>query len=898
MGGKPIQDHDRTETQEWIDSLQAVAQGAGRERARFLLQRLIEWGQRNDIVAPFLANTPYINSIPVERQPTYPGDRAIERRIKSLIRWNAMAMVVRANRRSPGIGGHISTFASAATLLEVGFEHFFRGNTAEQVGDQIYFQGHCAPGIYARAYLLRRLSTRQLENFRRELQPGGGLSSYPHPWLMPDFWEFPTVSMGLSPITAIYQARFNRYLQDRGLKNTSGSHVWALLGDGEMDEPEALGAITLASREELNNLIFVVNCNLQRLDGPVRGNGNIIQELEGAFLGAGWNVIKVLWGDDWDPLFTADLDGVLVDRMNETIDGEWQKYSVESGAYAREKFFGKDPRLLKLVEHISDEQIQKLRLGGHDPAKVYAAFQAAVTHQGQPTVILARTIKGYGLGEAGEGRNITHQQKKLDEEELRSFRDRFDIPIPDDQLEEAPFFRPAEGSVETQYMMERRRVLGGFIPRRRVRAAPLEPPKPEIFAEFLGSTGDRDAATTMVMVRLLARLMNDPVLGPLIVPIIPDEARTFGMDALFRKYGIYAHCGQRYEPVDSHLLLYYREIKDGQILEEGITEAGAMASFAAAGTANVTHGINTIPFFFFYSMFGFQRIGDMAWACGDARCRGFLLGCTSGRTTLAGEGLQHQDGHSHILASTIPNVIAYDPAFSFEIAIIVRDGIRRMYHVREPVFYYLTVQNEPYIHPAMPDGVEAGVLKGLYKFSAAEKPDKKPRVHLFGSGAILREAIAAQSLLDERFGVAADVWSATSYLLLRREALACERWNLLHPDQPPRVPYVTQVLADEPFPVIATGDYMKSVPDQIARWVPGGLRPLGTDGFGRSEARAELRDHFEIDARYTALAALQELARIGKFERSKLAAAVKTLNINPDKLDPIAPPKPETLQEN
>jgi len=898
MGGAPIQDHDRTETQEWIDSLQAVVQVAGHERARFLLQRLIEWGQRNDIVAPYLANTPYINSITVERQPAYPGDRAIERRIKSLIRWNAMAMVVRANRRSPGIGGHISTFASAATLLEVGFEHFFRGNTPEQVGDQIYFQGHSAPGIYSRAYLLRRLTTRQLENFRRELQPGGGLSSYPHPWLMPDFWEFPTVSMGLSPITAIYQARFNRYLQDRGLKDTSGSHVWALLGDGEMDEPESLGAITLASREELNNLIFVVNCNLQRLDGPVRGNGNIIQELEGAFLGAGWNVIKVLWGDDWDPLFAADADGVLVDRMNETIDGEWQKYTVESGAFSREKFFGKDPRLLRLVDHLSDEQIQKLRLGGHDPAKVYAAFKAAIEHEGQPTIILARTIKGYGLGEAGEGRNITHQQKKLDEEELRSFRDRFDIPIPDDQLEDAPFFRPSEDSDEFQYMMERRRALGGFIPRRRVRAAPLDPPKPEIFTEFLQGTGERDAATTMVMVRLLARLMDDPAIGSLIVPIIPDEARTFGMDALFRKYGIYAHGGQRYEPVDSHLLLYYRESKDGQILEEGITEAGAMASFAAAGTANVTHGINTIPFFFFYSMFGFQRIGDLGWACGDARCRGFLLGCTSGRTTLAGEGLQHQDGHSHVLASTIPNVIAYDPAFSYEIAAIVRDGIRRMYHLREPVFYYLTVQNEPYPHPPMPEGVEEGILKGLYKFSSAKNPGKKPRVHLFGSGAILREAIAAQALLDERFGVAADVWSATSYLLLRREALACERWNLLHPDNPQRIPYVTQCLGDEPFPVVATCDYMKSVPDQIARWVPGGLRPLGTDGFGRSEARAELRDYFEIDARYTALAALQELSRIGKYDRAKLADAVKTLNINPEKLNPIAPPKPETLQES
>ncbi len=897
MAGTPIQDSDRTETQEWIDSLQAVAQTAGRERATFLLGRLIEWGQRNQIVAPFTANTAYVNTIPAERQPPYPGDRAIERRIKSLIRWNAMAMVVRANRRSAGIGGHISTFASAATLLEVGFEHFFRGNTREQVGDQIYFQGHSSPGIYARAYLLRRLKTRQLENFRRELQPGGGLSSYPHPWLMPDFWEFPTVSMGLSPITAIYQARFNRYLQDRGLKDTSESHVWAFLGDGEMDEPEALGAITLASREELDNLIFVVNCNLQRLDGPVRGNGNIIQELEGAFLGAGWNVIKVLWGDDWDSLLAADADGLLAQRMNETIDGEWQKYTVESGAYAREKFFGADPRLSRLVQHLSDEQIQKLRLGGHDPAKVYAAYKAAVEHVGQPTVILARTIKGYGLGEAGEGRNITHQQKKLDEEELHHFRERFDIPIPDDQLDEAPFFRPSEDSIEFQYMMERRRALGGFVPRRLIRAAPLDPPKPDLFKEFLDGTGDRDAATTMVMVRLLARLMDDPTLGKLIVPIIPDEARTFGMDALFRKYGIYAHRGQRYEPVDSHLLLYYRESKDGQILEEGINEAGAMASFAAAGTATVTHGVNTIPFFFFYSMFGFQRIGDLAWACGDARCRGFLLGCTSGRTTLAGEGLQHQDGHSHVLASTIPNVITYDPAFSYEIATIVRDGIRRMYHAREPVFYYLTIQNEPYPHPSMPQGAEEGILKGLYRFRASSRPGKKPRVHLFGSGAILREAVAAQEILAERFGVAADVWSATSYLLLRREALACERWNLLHPDQPQRIPYVTRILADQPYPVVATGDYMKSVPDQIARWVPGGLRPLGTDGFGRSEARAELRDYFEIDARYTALAALQELARIGKFERSKLADAVKALGINPEKLDPVAEPKPETLQE-
>ncbi|RME38708.1 MAG: pyruvate dehydrogenase (acetyl-transferring), homodimeric type, partial [Planctomycetota bacterium] len=696
---------------------------------------------------PFTANTPYVNTIPPERQPPYPGDRAIERRIKSIIRWNAMAMVVRANRRSSGIGGHISTFASAATLLEVGFHHFFRAHTKEQVGDQIFIQGHAAPGIYARAYVERRLDARHLHNFRRELAEGGGLSSYPHPWCMPDFWEFPTVSMGLSPITAIYQARFNRYLQDRGLKDTSGSRVWAFLGDGEMDEPEALGAITLAAREELDNLVFVVNCNLQRLDGPVRGNGNIIQELEGAFRGAGWNVIKVIWGEDWDPLLAADTEGLLVQRMNETLDGEWQKYTVESGAYSREKFFGTDPRLLKLVEHLSDEQIRKLRLGGHDPVKVYAAYKAACETEGRPTVILARTIKGYGLGEAGEGRNITHQQKKLSEDELRHFRDRFDIPIPDDQLVEAPFYRPAEDSEEYRYLLERRRALGGFVPQRRVRAAPISPPSADVFAEFLQGSGGRDVATTMAMVRMLSRLMDDPQIGRLIVPIVPDEARTFGMDALFRKYGIYSHVGQRYEPVDSHLFLYYRESRDGQLLEEGITEAGAMASFTAAGTANVTHGINMIPFFLFYSMFGFQRIGDSIWAAADARARGFLIGCTSGRTTLAGEGLQHQDGHSLLLASTNPSVVSYDPAFAYELALIVREGIRRMYERREPVLYYITVGNEPYPQPPMPEGVEEGVLKGMYKFRAADPSRKGPRVHLFGSGALMREALAAQEVL-------------------------------------------------------------------------------------------------------------------------------------------------------
>ncbi len=897
MATTPLSDVDRIETKEWIESLKAVVESTGRDRARYLLGQLIDWGKRNDVVAPFTASTPYVNTIHEDRQFDYPGTREIERRVKSLVRWNAMAMVVRANRRSAGIGGHISTYASAATLLEVGYNHFFKAHHKEQVGDQIFFQGHCAPGIYSRAYLEHRLDSKHLRNYRREMAKDGGLSSYPHPWSMPDFWEFPTVSMGLSPITAIYQARFNRYLHDRGLADTSGSKVWAFLGDGEMDEPESLGAIRLASREELDNLIFVVNCNLQRLDGPVRGNGNIIQELEGAFRGAGWNVVKVLWGQDWDPLLRADTDGVLVDRMNETIDGEWQKYTVESGAYSREKFFGTDPRLAAMVEHLSDGQIRKLRLGGHDPVKVYSAYKSAIEHEGQPTVVLARTIKGYGLGEAGEGRNITHQQKKLNFEELQHFRDRFDIPIKDEDLEEAPFFRPDKKSDEYNYLMERRHSLGGFVPRRRVRVAPLESPNDDVFGEFYKGTGDREAATTMVIVRLLTRLMDDEEIGKLIVPIVPDEARTFGMDALFRKYGIYSHVGQRYEPVDSNMFLYYRESKDGQILEEGITEAGSMASFAAAGSANVTHGVNTIPFFLLYSMFGFQRIGDSAWACGDARVRGFFVGCTAGRTTLAGEGLQHQDGHSHLLASTLPSVVAYDPAYSYEIATIVKDGIRRMYHDREPVFYYITVQNEPYPHPDMPEGVEEGILKGLYKVRPNENPGDKPRIHLFGSASILREALAAQVILDEKFGVAADVWSATSYNELRREALSCERWNLLHPDQTPRVPYVTQVLKDEPFPVVATGDYMKAVPDQIARWVPAGLYPLGTDGFGRSEARAQLRNYFEIDAKYVALAALRQLAKIGKFDREKLTDAIKILEIDPEKSNPVAVPKPDTLDE-
>ncbi len=878
-------DIDPAETSDWLESIQAVLGEQGPARAQFLLGRLIEWGRKRGVVLPFTANTPYVNTIPASRQPPYPGDRAIERRIKSIIRWNAMAMVVRANRKQEGIGGHISTYASAATLLEVGFNHFFRGHDAD-AGDQVYFQGHASPGIYARAYVEHRLEAARLHNFRRELAEGGGLSSYPHPWLMPDFWEFPTVSMGLAAISSLYQARFNHYLRDRGLKDTEGSRVWAFLGDGETDEPEALGAITLASREGLDNLIWVINCNLQRLDGPVRGNGQIIQELEATFRGAGWNVIKVLWGSEWDSLFEADTEGVLVQRMQETVDGQWQKYIVESGAYARKHFFGADPRLARLVEHLSDDELYRLKRGGHDPVKVYAAYRAAVEHVGSPTVVLAKTVKGYGLGEAGEGRNISHQQKKLNEEELRRFRDRFDIPISDQAVAEAPFYRPPKGSEEYEYLMDRRRALGGFVPRRVVRAPKLKAPALDYFDEFLAGSGGRDVATTMALVRMLTRLMDHKELGRLVVPIVPDEARTFGMDALFRKYGIYAHRGQLYEPVDSHLLLYYREAKDGQLLEEGITEAGAMASFTAAGTAYAHHGVPTIPFFIFYSMFGCQRIGDSIWAHADARGRGFLVGATAGRTTLAGEGLQHQDGHSHVLAGTVPTLQPYDPAYAYEIAVIIQDGIRRMYELGEDAFYYLTVQNEPYPQPHLPDGVREGILKGLYKVRPAEQPGDRPRVHLFGSGSILREALAAQELLVGEFGVPADVWSATSYTILRREALDLERWNRLHPEEPVQRPYVTELLEPEPWPVVAATDYMKIVADQIARWVPGGLTSLGTDGFGRSEGRAQLREHFEVNAAHIAYAALCRLAEINRFPRKRLASAAGSLKLKVHRPNP------------
>jgi len=878
---------DPQEVQEWVESFDQVVREEGQESAITLLDRLRGHAQARGIALPFTANTPYLNTISFEKQAIFPGDQEIERRIKSLVRWNALAMVVRANRVDHSIGGHISTYASAATLFEVGFNHFFRGRTDEFEGDTVYLQGHASPGVYARAFLEGRLSMKQLENFRRELREGGGLSSYPHPWLMPDFWEFPTVSMGLSPLMAIYQARFNRYLEDRSLKPRTDAKVWAFLGDGETDEPETLGAITLASRENLDNLIFVINCNLQRLDGPVRGNGKIVQELEAAFRGAGWNCIKVLWGSDWDPLFERDTDGLLAKRLGEMVDGETQKISVESGAYVRQQVFGGDPRLLKMVEDLPDEALRTMRQGGHDPRKVYAAYKAAFEHKGSPTVILARTIKGYGLGESGEGRNITHQQKKLNEEELREFRSRFGIPISDEQLAETPFYLPPEDSREIQYIRARRQALGGYVPARKVRSKPIVADQDALFREFHSGSEGREVSTTMAFVGMLRQMLRDPEIGKLVVPIVPDEARTFGMESLFRQVGIYSSRGQLYEPVDVHTLLYYKEAKDGQILEEGITEAGSMASFIAAGSAYATHGINTIPFFIYYSMFGLQRISDFIWAAADMRCRGFMLGGTAGRTTLAGEGLQHQDGNSHILALPIPTMRAYDPAFAYEIAVIIQDGIRRMYKDGESIFYYITVMNEPYAMPPMPAGVQDGILKGMYKFRASEDKKSKLRAQLFGSGAILREALKAQEILGEKYGVSADVWSVTSYKSLYSDGIDTERWNLLHSGEKARVPYVSQCLADSDGVLVAASDYLKALPNLISRWAPRRLASLGTDGFGRSESRAALRDFFEVDARFIALATLYELFREGKIESGVVQKAVKELEINLDKPNPL-----------
>ena len=877
------------ETREWVDSLDYVLSKGGPERAGRLLQQLSLHARRAaGVHLPFVATTPYQNTIPVRQQPPFPGSQDMERRIKSLVRWNAMAMVVRANRVENGIGGHISTFASAATLYEVAFNHFFRAKTHDGDRDIVYFQGHAAPGMYSRAYLEGRLSKEKLENFRRELKPGGGLSSYPHPWLMPDFWEFPTVSMGLGPIQSIYHARFIRYLENRGLKESRNGRVWAFMGDGEMDEPESLGSITLASRERLDNLIWVINCNLQRLDGPVRGNGKIIQELEAIFRGAGWNVIKVIWGSDWDTLIQNDRDGLLVKRLGEVTDGQYQKFFVESGAYFRQNLFGTDPRLLKMVEHLSDDQLLRMRLGGHDPLKVHAAYRAAVDHKVGPTVILAKTIKGYGLGEAGEGKNITHQQKKLNDEELRVFRSRFGIPIADEELRDAPFYRPADDSPEIKYLQERRSALGGYMPTRQLRAKPINPVNDAHFEEFNKGTEGREVSTTMVFVRLLAKLLRDPEIGKLIVPIVPDEARTFGMEALFRQVGIYSSVGQLYEPVDMDTLLYYKESKDGQILEEGITEAGSMSSFIAAGCAYSNHGINTIPFFIYYSMFGFQRIGDLIWAAGDMRCRGFLVGGTAGRTTLAGEGLQHQDGHTHVIAMTVPNLLAYDPSFAYEIGVIIQNGIKRMYVDQESVFYYLTVGNEPLPMPEMPAGdqVRDGILKGLYRFKASGKKDAKLKAQLFGSGSIMFEVLKAQEILEQKYNVAADVWSVTSYKELYRDGNDCERWNMLHPGQTPRVPYLTQCLKDAPGVLVAASDYMKVMPESISQWMPRKLVALGTDGFGRSEGRASLRDFFEVDTKHIVLATLNALAQDKQIDVSVVQQAVKDLGINPEKLNP------------
>jgi pyruvate dehydrogenase E1 component len=875
---------DDVEIREWLDSLDYVIASGGRERAAEIMRHLRSHSRQRGVPVVLTLNTPYINTIPLSEQLPFPGDRHIERRIKSLIRWNAMAMVVRANRRDATLGGHIATYASAATLYEVGFHHFFRGKDHPSGGDLIFFQGHASPGIYARAFLEGRLSENDLDHFRRELAPGGGLSSYPHPWLMPDFWEFPTVSMGLGPIQAIYQARFMRYLEDRGLRSDTGRKTWCFLGDGETDEPEALGSISLAGRERLDNLIFVVNCNLQRLDGPVRGNGKVIQELESVFRGAGWNVIKVIWGDDWDPLLAADQEGLLVQRMTEAVDGDYQKYSVEAGSYVREHFFGRDPRLLKMVEHLSDEQLRRLRRGGHDPEKVYAAYKAAVEHVGRPTVILAKTIKGYGMGEAGEGRNITHQQKKLTEDSLIEFASRFDLPLSPGQIADAAYYRPPDDSPEIRYLCERRKELGGAVPRRVISGSTLSAPAADFTDEFVKGTDGREVSTTMVFVRILAKLLRESDIGKYVVPIVPDEARTFGMESLFRQIGIYSHVGQLYEPVDRENLLYYREAKEGQILEEGITEAGGMSSYIAAGTAYANHGVPAVPFYAFYSQFGLQRVGDLVWAAGDIQARGFLLGATAGRTTLAGEGLQHQDGHSHLLAYPIPNLVAYDPAFAYELAIIIRDGLRRMFEQQEPVFYYITLMNENYAQPPMPEGVEEGILRGIYRFRTASNSDAS--VRLLGSGTILNEVIKAQEMLADKFGVAADVFSVTSYKELYRDALSCERWNLLHPNEVPHVPYLSQVFAKSKAPFVAASDYVKALPDSISAWLPGSLVSLGTDGFGRSDGRAALRDFFEVDARHIVYAALYQLFRSGEFDSKKLEDAMRELEIDPDKAEP------------
>jgi pyruvate dehydrogenase E1 component len=880
----PFDDIDPVETGEWLESIDSVLTQHGPERAHFLLNRMIDFARRSGAYLPYSPNTAYLNTIATGRQPEYPGDRTLERRIEAYIRWNAMAMVVRANRKSTEYGGHLSSYASSATMYEVGFNHFWRGGNETHNGDLVFVQGHSSPGIYARAYLEGRLTEAQLSRFRQEVG-GGGLSSYPHPWLMPDFWQFPTVSMGLGPMMAIYQARFMRYMEHRGMMEPTDRKVWAFLGDGEMDEPESMGAITMPVREGLDNLVFVVNCNLQRLDGPVHGNGKIIQELEAAFGGAGWNVIKVVWGSRWDPLLAEDHTGKLKRLMEETVDGEYQVYKARDGAYVREKFFGKHPETLEMVANMSDEEVWRLNRGGHDHRKIFAAYDAATRHTGQPTIILAKTVKGFGLGEAGEGQNIAHQQKKMDTEALRAFRDRFNIPIADKDLESVPFYMPPEDSEELEYMHERRRSLGGYLPARRKEAPPVQVPALETFKTQLDGTGEREVSTTMAFVRMLTALTRDKQIGKHIVPIVPDEARTFGMVGMFRQIGIYASQGQLYEPEDAGELMYYREDKSGQILEEGINEAGSYCSWAAAGTAYSNHNVQMVPFYIYYSMFGFQRIGDFIWAGGDQQARGFLIGGTAGRTTLAGEGLQHQDGHSLVAASTVPNCRSYDPTYAYELAVIVHDGLRRMIGEQENVFYYVTCMNENYVHPPMPAGVEDGILKGMYLLQVGQQG--KVRAQLMGSGTILREVIAAAELLSTDFRIPVDVWSVTSFNELRREALEIERWNHLHPDEPPRKSYIEECLANRPGPYIAATDYMKIVPDQIQRWVPGTFVSLGTDGYGRSDGRKALREHFEVDKHHIAVTALKALADDGVLDQKTVVQAIEKYGIDPEKPDPV-----------
>ena len=876
-------DIDPQETQEWLEAIDAVLANEGTERAHFLLETLIDKARRSGAYLPYNATTAYVNTIPTHLQQRLPGNPDMERRIRALIRWNAIMTVLRANEKSPGVGGHIASFQSAATLYDVGFNHFFRAANDKFGGDLIFFQGHSSPGVYARAFLEGRLTEDQMDNFRQETG-GNGLSSYPHPWLMPDFWQFPTVSMGLGPLQGIYQARFLKYLHDRGIADTSDRKVWVFCGDGEMDEPESLGAISLASREKLDNLIFVINCNLQRLDGPVRGNGKIIQELESDFRGSGWNVLKVIWGSYWDPLLAMDKDGLLKKRMEECVDGEYQNFKAKGGAYTREHFFGKYPQLKEMVAAMSDHDIWRLNRGGHDPHKVYAAYAAATQHKGQPTVILAKTVKGYGMGDAGEAQNTTHQQKSMDIASLKAFRDRFDLPLTDEQVESLSFYRPPADSPEMVYMAERRAAMGGSVPARRRKGNELVVPELSAFENMLTATGDREISTTMAFVRILSTLVRDKQIGKYIVPIVPDEARTFGMEGMFRQLGIYSSAGQLYEPQDNDQVMFYKESKDGQILEEGINEAGAFSSWIAAATAYSVTGTQMIPFYIFYSMFGFQRIGDLAWAAGDSRARGFVLGATAGRTTLNGEGLQHEDGHSHLMSATIPNCVSYDPTFGYELAVIVQEGMRRMVQNQEDVYYYITLMNENYSHPEMPKGAEAGILKGMYAFSKSKA--KGPKVQLMGSGVILREVIAAAEMLEKDWGVSPDVWSVTSFTELRREGLDAERWNMLNPEKKPRLSYVAECLSGAEGPVISSTDYMKSFADQIRNFVPQRFVSLGTDGYGRSDSREALRSFFEVDRYYVVLAALKALADEGKLPASKAAEAIKKYKIDASRPNP------------